>query len=222
MQSKAKSKLVQDLSMLTQQQINQISPILQVPNNGSMSSAQFKSETRTQKRVTKRKSLLKMGPKRPSSAYFFYCQAVRSDLQKEFPQMKVPEMQKKLGQNWKELTEEEKAPYKKQQQVAWDAYKVAREEYVRSLPPKKPSGPFVAYVMDQKERFFKKSSGKKLDLREITAMCVEEWKNLDEETKLKYNLSFKEKIKDWKNAYEELENRERNGNQPSEPQNIGE
>lgn len=204
-----KSKLVQDLSLLTQQQINQISPILQVSGNGSLTSSQFKNETRTQKRVTKRKSLLKLGPKRPSSAYFFYCQAVRGGLQKEFPQMKVPEMQKKMGQDWREMSDEEKEPFKEKHQEAWKLYKIAKEEYESKLPPKKPSGPFVAYVIDQKERFLKKKDGKKLQLPEITAMCVEEWKNLDKETKLKYNLSFKEKIKLWKEAYEKLENNER-------------
>lgn len=209
----SKSKLVQDLSLLTQQQINQISPLLQVSANGTLSSAQFKNETRTQKRVTKRKSLLKMGPKRPSSAYFFYCQHVRPDLQKSNPQMKVPEMQKKMGQDWKKMSDEEKEPYKKEQRDAWEVYKKAKAEYENKLPPKKPSGPFVAYVIDQKERFAKENRDKggkqKLTLTEMTAMCVEEWKNLDEQVKLKYNLSFKEKIKDWKEAYEKLESIER-------------
>ncbi|GMM43310.1 DNA-binding transcription repressor [Hanseniaspora uvarum] len=208
--TKARKAMIHDLSLLTKQSINEISPLLSDMNNYNkyLQTSQFKNDTKTQRRVQKRKSLLKQGPKRPSSAYFFYCQEERKNLQKQFPTLMVPELQKKLGEQWRSLTDAEKEPYKEAHRLAWEKYKVEKDEYVKTLPPKKPSGPFVDFINSQKDRLTEKNHGKKLQMQELTRLCVEEWKNLDENTKLRYNLRHKEKIDEWIKAYNDIDVKE--------------
>lgn len=208
--TKARKALIHDLSLLTKQNINEISPLLGDMSNYHkyLQTSQFKNDTKTQRRVQKRKSLLKKGPKRPSSAYFFYCQKERKNLQQKYPNMLVPELQKKLGEQWRGLSDEEKKPYQEAHRLAWEKYKVEKDEYVATLPPKKPSGPFVDFINSQKDRLVEKNQGKKLQMQELTRLCVEEWRNLDENTKLRYNLRHKEKIDEWIKAYNDIDVKE--------------
>ncbi|CAI8509378.1 unnamed protein product [Hanseniaspora opuntiae] len=173
-----------------------------------LQTSQFKNDTKTQRRVQKRKSLLKKGPKRPSSAYFFYCQKERKNLQQQYPNMLVPELQRKLGEQWRGLSDEEKKPYLEVHRLAWEKYKVEKDEYMATLPPKKPSGPFVEFINSQKDRLVEKNQGKKLQMQELTRLCVEEWRNLDENTKLRYNLRHKQKIDEWIKAYNDIDVKE--------------
>ena len=208
--SKARKAMIDDLSLLTKQNINEISPLLSDMNNyyKYLQTSQFKNDTKTQRRVQKRKSLMKKGPKRPSSAYFFYCQEERKNLLKAYPTMLVPELQKKLGEQWRALTDEEKEPFKEKHRLAWEKYKIEKDQFVATLPPKKPSGPFVDFINTQKDRLVEMNNGKKLQMQELTQLCVEEWKNLDENTKLRYNLRHKEKIDEWIKAYNDIDVKE--------------
>lgn len=208
--TRARKALIHDLSLLTKQNINEISPLLGDMNSYHkyLQTSQFKSDTKTQRRVQKRKSLVKKGPKRPSSAYFFYCQKERKNLQQKYPGMLVPELQRKLGEQWRALSEEEKKPHLEAHRLAWEKYKVEKDEYMATLPPKKPSGPFVEFINSQKDRLVEKNQGKKLRMQELTRLCVEEWRNLDENTKLRYNLRHKQKIEEWIKAYNDIEVKE--------------
>ncbi|KAL6940999.1 hypothetical protein ACO0OL_000115 [Hanseniaspora opuntiae] len=208
--TKARKALIHDLSLLTKQNINEISPLLGDMSNYHkyLQTSQFKNDTKTQRRVQKRKSLLKKGPKRPSSAYFFYCQKERKNLQQQYPNMLVPELQRKLGEQWRALSDEEKKPYLEVHRLAWEKYKVEKDEYMATLPPKKPSGPFVEFINSQKDRLVEKNQGKKLQMQELTRLCVEEWRNLDENTKLRYNLRHKQKIDEWIKAYNDIDVKE--------------
>jgi hypothetical protein len=45
------------------------------------------------------------GPKRPPSAYFIFTKEKREDLVKKYPNLKVTEIAKKLGEQWKNLSD---------------------------------------------------------------------------------------------------------------------
>merc|ERR1711973_986172 len=47
-------------------------------------------------------------PKRPTSAYFFYAGDVRPGIREENPDMKITEVAKLIGAQWRELDEDEK------------------------------------------------------------------------------------------------------------------
>lgn len=53
----------------------------------------------------------KTGPKRPRSAYLYFCQDVRSQVNDDNPEMNGKEVMKELGRLWKELSDKDKIPY---------------------------------------------------------------------------------------------------------------
>ena len=55
----------------------------------------------------------KEGPKRPLTPYFIYASENRGLIKEKNPEMKVTDISKVLGQQWKELTTEQKDVYVK-------------------------------------------------------------------------------------------------------------
>lgn len=51
------------------------------------------------------------GPKRPTSAYLYFCEAMRNKVKEENPDMSGKDITTELGKRWKSLSEKEKAPY---------------------------------------------------------------------------------------------------------------
>merc|ERR1719272_1785092 len=51
------------------------------------------------------------GPKKPTTAYFAYCAAVRETFKEQHPEAKVTELAKLMGAAWRELDAEGKAKY---------------------------------------------------------------------------------------------------------------
>jgi len=64
-------------------------------------------------------------PKRPKTAFFFYMDAMRPQVNKEHPEMKITEKTKFLGGLWRGLTDEEKKPYAEASAAAKEKYKEA-------------------------------------------------------------------------------------------------
>ncbi|KAH3898924.1 uncharacterized protein SCODWIG_02854 [Saccharomycodes ludwigii] len=157
----------------------------------------------SQQRVEKRKQLIKMGPKRPSSAYFLYYQGIRETLKKEHPQLKVPDLSKLAAEKWKAMNEDEKKPFQDKVADQWISYRAQKKLYEADLPPKKPSGPFVQFHKDIKQELLKEHPGK--NLLELTKFASVKWKETSEETRKKYTESYKEQMKKWKDAHDEYE-----------------
>jgi|EP01047_Picozoa_sp_COSAG01_P041620 hypothetical protein len=66
--------------------------------------------TRKAKRTKKGKA---EGPKRGTSAYLYFCSAVRAETKAANPDLKMTELSKILGQKWKSLDASEKSKYEK-------------------------------------------------------------------------------------------------------------
>jgi len=71
-------------------------------------------------------------PKRPKTGFFFYLDKQRQIIAEEFPNMKMSERSKLLGQRWQKLTDEEKAPFIALNAKAKEEYKVAMVNYNRN------------------------------------------------------------------------------------------
>ncbi|SMN17753.1 similar to Saccharomyces cerevisiae YMR072W ABF2 Mitochondrial DNA-binding protein involved in mitochondrial DNA replication and recombination [Maudiozyma saulgeensis] len=153
----------------------------------------------TQSRIEKRKQLKKQGPKRPSSAYFLFSMSIRNELLQQFPDAKVPELSKLASARWKELTSEEKKPFYDEFRVNWEKYRVLRDEYEKTLPPKRPSGPFIQFTQEIRPIIVKENPDK--NLIEITKLIGERWRNLDPVEKTKYTDAYKQKLKEWEKFY---------------------
>lgn len=153
----------------------------------------------TQSRIEQRKRLKKQGPKRPSSAYFLFSMSIRSTLLKEYPEAKVPELSKLASARWKQLSDEEKKPFYDEFRTNWDKYRILRDEYEKTLPPKRPSGPFIHFTQEVRPIILKENPD--CNLIEITKIIGERWRNLDPVEKSKYTDTYKRKLKEWEKCY---------------------
>lgn len=153
----------------------------------------------TQSRIEKRKQLKKQGPKRPSSAYFLFSMSIRNELLQQYPDAKVPELSKLASAKWKELTDDEKKPFYDEFRVNWEKYRVLRDEYEKTLPPKRPSGPFIQFTQEIRPLVVKENPDK--NLIEITKLIGERWRNLNPVEKTKYTDAYKQKLKEWEKFY---------------------
>ena len=75
-----------------------------------------------------KKSVKNDGPKRPMSAYLLFCKDKRAILKEEEPEMKQPEIMKKLGEMWKSVSEKEKKKYTDQSAKLIAEFKSANKE----------------------------------------------------------------------------------------------
>ncbi|AET41096.1 DNA-binding transcription repressor IXR1 Ecym_7252 [Eremothecium cymbalariae DBVPG len=162
---------------------------------------QPKKMSTTQSRIEKRKRLKKQGPKRPSSAYFLFSMSIREELLRQYPDAKVPELSKLSSARWKELSEEDKKPFYGQFKDNWEKYRIAKKEYEATLPPKRPSGPFIQFTSELRPKLLKDNPDK--SLIEITKLVGEQWRNLPSEEKQKYTDAYKQKLKEWEEFYPE-------------------
>ncbi|SCW04483.1 LAFE_0H14532g1_1 [Lachancea fermentati] len=160
-----------------------------------------KKMSTTQSRIEKRKLLKKQGPKRPSSAYFLFSMDVREDLIRKYPDAKVPELSKLASAKWKEMSDEEKKPYHEKFKLNWEKYRIARKEYEATLPPKRPSGPFIQFTQDVRPQIVRENPDK--DLIEITKLIGERWRSLSPEEKQEYTNTYKRKLREWEEQYPE-------------------
>ncbi|CCK68360.1 DNA-binding transcription repressor IXR1 KNAG_0A07060 [Huiozyma naganishii CBS 8797] len=159
----------------------------------------IKKLSTTQSRIEKRKQLKKQGPKRPSSAYFLFSMSIRNDLLQQYPDAKVPELSKLASARWKELTDDQKKPFYDEFRTNWDKYRVLRDEYENTLPPKRPSGPFIQFTQEIRPTIVKENPEK--NLIEITKLIGERWRSLDPVEKTRYTDTYKLKLKEWEKCY---------------------
>ena len=71
-------------------------------------------------------------PRGAKSAYIFYSTEKRPEMQAAHPEMKMTELSKPLGAAWKEMSEEDKAPY--EAQAAEDKVRVTAEKEAYDAP----------------------------------------------------------------------------------------
>lgn len=76
-------------------------------------------------------------PKRNVSAYMFYINANRQRIRDENPGIGLGEVSKIAGEQWNDLSAEEKAPYEAQAAEDKERYERELEAYGGELPPRK-------------------------------------------------------------------------------------
>ena len=97
---------------------------------------QNEKENENLKKKKKRKSVKDPNePKRPWSAYFYFCDERRKDVKEQNPELKVTDVAKILGKMWNECTE--KQIYEEKSLKAKEVYKKKLEEYLTTEPSSK-------------------------------------------------------------------------------------
>ena len=102
---------------------------------------------------SKRKKGKKNGPKRPKSAYIFFCQDKRPEVREQNPEMKATEVTKELGAMWNEIKETDDA---------LDYFNLAKEDKVR-YNQELENTPVVTSEDDDQEKPKKKKKKNKKD-----------------------------------------------------------
>lgn len=77
----------------------------------------------------------KTGPKRPTTAFFAFSSEKRPEIKEAHPDWKVGDIAKELGKLWKEMSDEEKAPYN--DIAAKDKERYEREKEEMGVKPTK-------------------------------------------------------------------------------------
>ncbi|KAL0234067.1 hypothetical protein PCE1_001105 [Barthelona sp. PCE] len=149
--------------------------------------------------------------KRPRSAYLYFCQERRPILREENPDLKMTDISKLLGADWRKLDDTQKIPFNElaaQDKVRYneekEAYMVSHPEEVEEVekPKKKrgakkkkdpnaPKRPISAYLRFASEiRPAVKEENPSLTFGEITKEVSKRWNELEDEDKVPYKEMF--------------------------------
>ncbi|PWN51984.1 hypothetical protein IE53DRAFT_327531 [Violaceomyces palustris] len=82
-------------------------------------------------------------PKKPRSAYFMFLSYTRPERAKDLPDLSITELMKKLGDEWRSMTSEEKARFEEEAEIDKQRYRAEMSEWVDQNPGKvvDPAGP---------------------------------------------------------------------------------
>ena len=83
-------------------------------------------------------------PKRAMSAFLYFSNSKRQEMQRDNPDMKITAISAKLGEIWREMTDEEKEPYVKKSKEDRDRYH--KEQEVFKTKNEQPAAEPVATV----------------------------------------------------------------------------
>jgi hypothetical protein len=96
-------------------------------NKGSDSEEE--SEPEKKKKKTKKAKKDPNEPKKPLSSYMIFCSEKREEAKKQNPDMKLTEISKVLGAEWKELSDKEKKVYQDKAEEAKSAYTQVKKDF---------------------------------------------------------------------------------------------
>lgn len=183
------------------------------------------SDSETKKAKGTKRKAKKGGPKRPLSAYMFYCQANRDQVKKDNPEIAFTEVAKVLGGKWNELTESEKKPFEKQHAADKVRYEKEKAEHPgddddgggkkkktktggkkKKEGPKKPLTAFMCFSQEERKRM--KEAGDKADFGETGKIIGGRWKQLSDSEKAPYNemaeknkAVYEDAVKEWEKTH---------------------
>jgi len=177
--------------------------------------AKWEEETKQQRHSSQQKKV--EGPKRPRSAYIFFCNTNRADVSKDFDTL--GEVSKELGRRWKSLGDDDRARYDTMAAEDKLRYAKEKEELKGSHPPSSVAKDWKSSAstklgpkkngratpnegkMEKKKRapsaymLFCAShrsqvvdkDGNKLSLPETTKILARMWRECDEETRARFS-----------------------------------
>jgi len=191
------------------------------------------SDTEVKKEKGKRKTKKTKdpnAPKRPLSAFMYFCQDKRSDIQAQNPNAKFADLGKIMGAQWKELSPADKKPYEKKNQADKERYETEKANYTgpeggdddgggkkkkakkegggkAKKDKDKPKSAPSAYVLWCKvERPKLQATHKEATFGELGTLLGAAWKNLSDEEKepyIKEHAELKKEADAKKKAYED-------------------
>jgi len=149
---------------------------------------------------TKKKSRDPNRPKRPMGAFFLFSATRRAGIKEANPDIiKVGEIAKALGKEWREASAKTRAPFEKKAKKATEKYKKAMEKYKKKLAkeaaPKRPASAFFLYSASRRAAITKANPD--LAVTDVAKALGKEWR----EASAKVKASFEKKATAAKDKY---------------------
>ncbi|KAH9719246.1 High mobility group B protein 6 [Citrus sinensis] len=156
---------------------------------------QFKQEAdKENKKPKKEKDPLK--PKHPVTAYFLFSSERRAALLAD--NKNVLEVAKITGEEWKNMTEEQKRPYEEKNK---EKRQKKKQQEIDPNRPKKPASSFLLFSKEARKILLEERPG--TNNSTINALISVKWKELGEEEKQDWNAKAAEAMEAYKKALEE-------------------
>ena len=122
-------------------------------------------------------------PKRPLTAFMRYSATRRSVIRGENPQHSMIDISKIIGEEWRNLSDEDKRPFHDAAEKDHDVYKAKKKAYDASKP-KRPRTAYAFYMKENRARVAAEHPDESpRDLMKYIALA---WKECDENEKAKY------------------------------------
>jgi len=154
--------------------------------NGNASGSGSDNEKKVKPKKKKTKKGKTEGPKKPPSTYMLFTQKQRPLLKKEKPEATFVEIGRILGERWKELPTEEKAPYLAQYKELKEKYdaekgddgkKGKKRKKAGSGAPKKPLSAYMFFAKEQ--RSIVQGENPNASFGELGKLLGEKWKRFN-------------------------------------------
>lgn len=123
----------------------------------------------------------KGGKKRALSAYMYFANERRAVFRRQHPELTFGQLNKLLGQAWKQLSEDQRQPY-----IACHSHDKAQydSQNVKVVKPKRPVTSFVLFSKDYRQRV--KDMNPHATFAEVGKLLGEMWKTLPHDIKQQY------------------------------------
>lgn len=176
-------------------------------SSSSSSESEVEEKVVVAKKPVKKKKEPPTGPKKPLSAYMFFCKARRSVLKSENPGSSFCDLGKKLGEEWKEMA----APDREEYTELADKDKVrytdegggGRKRKKKTGGPKRPLSAYMFFSKEARPQI--KAEKPEMGFADLGKEIGLRWKALDdkskfnefaEEDKLRYRKELSEGVGD--------------------------
>jgi len=122
-------------------------------------------------------------PKRPLTAFMRYSSTRRSKIRLEKPGMSMVEISKLIGEEWRNLCDNDKRPFHDAATKDHEEYKIAKAAYDKSKP-KRPRTAYALFMKANRSSIAEEHPG--VSPRDLMKHIAEKWKSLTSEEKSKY------------------------------------
>lgn len=157
-------------------------------------------------------------PKRNKNAYMFFAASVRPQVLEELGDVKQPEIAKRTGEMWREMSAEDKEEFEQQAAEDKERYDQQMEEYEPSegfeLPKKlqkqkddKPKRACSAFIFFSQAKRQEVIDEYKLDNKEVTSKLGELWREMEDKDKEEFEQQaaedkerFDQEMAEWDEA----------------------
>ena len=123
-------------------------------------------------------------PKRAMVAFMYFSIDQRPVMQKKNPTLKIADISKLLGEQWRGMSAAQKAPYDKKAAADKKRYEKEMKSYVPPYKPKRAMVAFMFFSIEQRPAVQKKNPS--LGIADISKELGKQWRGMNASQKVPY------------------------------------